>query len=97
MFRSLSFYLREKIDKIENNPRFLNFKTKNKLLGFLDDETKKGISDIYFDSEKSTLFIKVLNPIFAQEIKNKEEIIKEKINQNSPNGFIKKIVFKFSK
>ncbi|MDP2820739.1 MAG: DciA family protein [bacterium] len=97
MFRSLDFYLREKIKKIENNPCFLNFKTKNKLLGFLEDEIKKGISDIYFDSEKSTLFIKVSNPIFAQEIKNKEEAIKEKINQNSSFGFVKKIAFRFSK
>jgi hypothetical protein len=95
MFRSLGFYLGEKINKIENNPRFLNFQAKNKLLGFLDDEIKKGISDIYLDSERSILFIKTLNPIFAQELKNKEEIIKQTINQKN-SGLIKKIVIKFS-
>jgi hypothetical protein len=98
MFRSLSFYLKEKINKIEKNPRFLNIKTKNELLGFLNDEIKKGITNIYFDSPRSTLFIEVVNPIFAQEIKNKEEEIREKINKKLTSlGFVKKIIFKFSK
>jgi len=95
MFRSLQFYIDKKIKKIKNNPSFLKSEIKDILFDFLEEKITKEIKSVFFDTQKHFLIIKISNPIFAQEIKNKEGSILELINKKTSKDFINKIIIKF--
>ena len=94
MFYSLKFYLKEKLKKFETNPNFFNFQVKKILSKILDPKIIQGIKNVRYTPQNLTLFLKVSNPIFAQEIKLQEEKIRKKINQSLGREVIKKIIIK---
>lgn len=95
MFRSLQFYIDKKVNEIKNNPNPLNIKAGGILFDFFKEQAIKEIKDVFFDFQKHLLIIKISNPVFAQEVKNKEGEILELINKNISNNPINKIIVKF--
>jgi uncharacterized Fe-S cluster-containing radical SAM superfamily protein len=94
MLYSLKFYLKERLRELEKNHKFLNFRIKKCLNKILTPEVITGVKNIKYFPQTSSLVLKVFNPIFAQEIKNQEEEIKQEINKSLGKEVIRKIIIK---
>ena len=94
MFRLFNFYLKEKVKIFRKNQKFLNYEIHALFKKNLNPQIFSGIRKTAFISQTGQLIIWVSNPIFAQEIKNQKEELKEIINKNFQEDLIKEIVIK---